>query len=155
MTPSAQPYNPTIKQIHGQCNAYPILLRVLMPLLIGGIIYLLFRTTDLRMFIWLYDLGFRGTIEDLRILATPLRIHIPAWVIFSLPNALWLYGFMASIKMLWYNSKMMWWWMALPALIGCLSELFQAVDLLPGTYDPLDLGLVIFAIIIAIIHKPQ
>jgi len=66
-----------------------IFFAIIFPLLLGGGIYLLFRSKSLWMFAWAEALGWEGALTAAREWARPARPWLPDWVLFSLPTALY------------------------------------------------------------------
>jgi hypothetical protein len=59
------------------------------PLVMGGLAYLLWRSTSLLMFRWFDFLRLHSVINSVRITFAPVRGHIPTWMLYSLPDAAW------------------------------------------------------------------
>ena len=72
---------------------------VLLPLLTGSFIYILFRVETLKMFSWFIKLGIQEEIELLRI--TFSFIRLPYWILFVLPDGLWLFSFISFQQLVW------------------------------------------------------
>jgi len=53
------------------------------------------------MFTWLDALGIRSQVLTLREYAKPYSIALPRWVIFSLPQALWLFSGIVAFSCIW------------------------------------------------------
>ncbi len=125
-----------------------ILLHVMLPLLIGGGIYIGFRSESLLLFQWIEHLGGIHLVTELRALTT--EISLPNWVIYSLPDALWLYAFTYSILLIWEKQmhQISLGWLAIVFILGIGNELGQFYGIIPGTFDPIDLGLSILALFI-------
>lgn len=70
-----------------------VILHIALPIFIGSMIYILFREKNLLMFEWFnyFKLGF--IIDFLRNNFYKYRTYIPKSVLFSLPDALWVYSF--------------------------------------------------------------
>lgn len=70
-----------------------VILHIALPIFIGSMIYVLFREKNLLMFEWFnyFKLGF--IIDFLRNNFYKYRTYIPKSVLFSLPDALWVYSF--------------------------------------------------------------
>ena len=122
----------------------------ILPLFLGGMIYILFRSTSLLMFSWFEILGVNSYITLFR-----EHINLPAkfsWIIFSLPDALWVFSFTCMMAIVWQNrlSFQSLLWIFLAPAIGILSELCQALSIVPGTFDYSDLALIIMASFLAI-----
>ena len=119
------------------------------PLSIGGLIYILFRTDSLLMFRWLDMLGATAFIQSCRKYMID-RLNLPDWIIFSLPDALWVFSFTSLMLIIWhgkfsYNSIF---WLLLAPIIGLFSELGQLVGIIPGTFDIIDLLLILLSAIL-------
>jgi len=119
----------------------------LTPVILGGFIYLTYRTDSLLMFGWFNTIGLT---EYIKILRTSDWLHsttIPNWVIYSLPDALWLFSFTYTTLLLWNFkiNKHSIFWICLAPFIGLSSELGQMIGFIPGTFDVLDLVMLLFA----------
>lgn len=117
--------------------------QVALPLLVGGAIYLLARPDGLRMFAWADALGAGGALHGARASTAALASAMPAWVKWSLPDALWAFALMRVFCILWKSrltgdSAP---WLVGAAVIALGSEVGQALHVVPGTFDPLDLWL--------------
>ena len=82
-----------------------LLLNVILPLFTGGFIYLLFRSERLIMFDWIRFLGFKESLDLLRNDFNSLKSFIPNWVLFSLPDGLWVYSFSSAIIIIWNDNN--------------------------------------------------
>ena len=115
-------------------------------LLLGGLIYILFRTCSLKMFAWYEALGLSSLTIALRKLTFSSTHKIPEWVLFSLPDGLWIFSYVSLMLFIWSNTvsfKNLFWILSIPFLaIG--SEIGQRLGLIPGTFDLPDLLLYIF-----------
>lgn len=106
----------------------------------GGALYVLFRTRALLMFVLADKLGlspFLGTIR-----AAFSHVHLPEFVVFSLPAGFWSGAYVMLMHGLFdrENRQKRLLWASVIPLIGTLSELMQAFRLLPGTFDVADLA---------------
>lgn len=122
----------------------PAILQIYLPLIIGGFIYLGFRSTSLLMFKYFKFLGMQQAIEKLRVFVNPLSDGLPEWVIFSLPDGLWTFAFVAYI--LQVNGGRPSNWLALPVIFSIGVELAQMTQYVPGTFDYIDLIISILAL---------
>lgn len=122
-----------------------IVIHCFIPLFIGGLIYILFRSNTLNMFNWFETLGMDQIIKDLRGLFLLLKPNIPEWVYYSLPNALWVYSFTSGILLIW--GKSLTFWLITPVLFGVLVEFAQYFQIFPGTADIMDFVTGLFAFI--------
>ncbi len=124
-------------------NIKMILIHVISPLIIGGILYVVFRTKSLRMFGWFEFIGFNSEISFLREYVSPLKSWLPSWVYFSLPDGLWVYSFTSIILILWAGKIN--YWLIIPFITGVLVEILQGFTFI-GTFDYLDLAFSILGI---------
>ena len=85
-----------------------------LTLIIGGLIYILFRTDSLVMFKWFAALSLDKPIEYLRDSTLTVKNHLPDWFLFSLPDGLWIFSYITF-------------------------ELGQLFNIVPGTFDAIDL----------------
>lgn len=125
----------------------------ILPLIFGGLIYLTFRSETLSLFTWLNNAGQSDIVEMLRSSRFLQAVKLPDWVKFSLPDALWLFSFNYLLLSLWkfdFNrgSSI---WLFISSAIGISSEIGQLTGLVPGTFDPIDLGFLLFAAFIPFI----
>lgn len=115
-------------------------LHIIIPLFIGGVIYLLFRTENLKMFEWFEIMKLDLVVKNLRMLSLVRNFEYPYWIVFCLPNALWVYSLTAYLLLVWKNSKGAIFWFLLGPAIGLSSELLQINGIFPGTFDSADLA---------------
>jgi len=121
-----------------------------LPVILGGLIYLTYRTDTLTMFDWFNKIGLADTVSLLRSNQHLQGLIIPNWIKFSLPDALWLLSFNYILLTIWdfnVNSQSAF-WLFLAPLIGLFSEIGQLIGLVPGTFDLVDLALLLIATII-------
>jgi len=125
---------------------------VILPLLFGSFIYIHYRATSLIMFRWFDTLGLSSVIGWIR--RWPLPPHPPSWLIFSLPDALWVYAFTSLMLLIWHYriTPASIGWIALAPVIGIGSELGQAIKIVPGTFDLTDLMLLVIASVLPFIN---
>jgi len=134
-----------------------IIIHVIIPMIIGGLLYILYRDNSLLMFYWFRSLGIENFIILMR--ENVLLVNkIPNWVIFNLPNGIWIYSLTSLMLIIWYKdiNKLKYIWLAIGPIIGISAEIGQFIHILPGTFDTTDLILCFFAGIAPfIIFKPQ
>jgi hypothetical protein len=117
-------------------------LHAALPLILGGLVYVLFRRRELVLFEWLSFLHLDEVVRAARDLVAPVRGALPSWVLFNLPDALWgwaLGGFMGCV---WREGspRARAVWIGLGAAMVAAFELLQAPGVLPGTFDWVDLA---------------
>ena len=111
--------------------------------------YVLFRTKALRMFHWFSLLGIDEFIFLIRENLSQLKILLPPWVYYSLPDALWVYAFSSSFLILWEGRLNL--WLSIPFFTGVLVEIAQGVKIFPGTFDLIDLCLTSISLVLSIL----
>jgi hypothetical protein len=118
-------------------------LHIGLPLLVGGGIYLLFRSRSLVMFSWWESLRLLPGVEALRELAAPLSSRLPGWVLYSLPDGTWLYSYIVFYRWIWAGSSSasMVFWIGVGLVMSVGLELGQGMGWLSGTFDLVDLGI--------------
>lgn len=129
-------------------------LTVLLPLLIGAMIYILFRDDSIKMFSWFEKIGIGGFLKIFRE-SISNQSYIPKWIIFSLPDALWAFSFTNIMLIMWQDkiTKSSVLWILLAPAIAILSEVGQALKIVHGTFDILDLILLFIFSIAPILHN--
>lgn len=119
----------------------------LAALFFGGMIYILWRTETLFMFSWFDCLGLDDVIACLRASAEPFLVYLPDWFIFSMPNALWFFSGLILFDFIWGEnlSECKFFWLSLFFVIAVGSEVAQAFQFIPGTFDYQDFLFMIIA----------
>jgi hypothetical protein len=112
----------------------------LISITVGTAIYILFRSTNLLVFIWIENVGLGEDVIELRDWANPILPHLPEFILYSLPDGLWAFSFSASILLIWRNEKSKkYLWLLVPIVFAILPEILQKFKLFPGTFDVYDL----------------
>ena len=128
------------------------ILHCLIPLLLGGLLYILFRSTELRMFNWFSSFGISNVILKARAYFFEIKIHLPSWIYYSLPDGLWVYALTSALLILWNNDKRKAIvWLIVPFSTGILVEILQGLSLFRGTFDILDLTFSSIGLLLSII----
>lgn len=124
-----------------------------ISVLIGGLLYLTFRSESLVMFNWFGRIGLSSEISFLRESCGDISLY--SWVKYNLPAALWLFSYMFIIRGIWLNSQrnviyniFLW---GVPTM-AFASELLQFFGAIPGTFDYKDIiaysaGIIMFFLI--------
>ncbi|KPF98188.1 hypothetical protein IP86_12070 [Rhodopseudomonas sp. AAP120] len=77
---------------------------------------------------------------------------IPAWVVYSMPFALWTFSYMLFVRVIWFElrslSAVIWLWTV--PVVALASEIGQSLRLVPGTFDIIDMITIAFAIAAAL-----
>lgn len=113
----------------------------LFSLIVGSLIYILFRSSSLKVFSWLDLIGINILDSKIRKSALEISSHIPDWILLSLPDGLWLFSYVCLMLCIWGNSITIknFFWITIIPTIAIASEIAQYFKLLQGTFDPLDL----------------
>ena len=110
-----------------------------LSLFVGSLVYLGLRVEPVFFVDSLELESLRQKVFSSPLLST-LRAHTPDWVVYNLPDGLWAYSFMiafgASLGLQNHPFSVV---ATIPFLGGAAYEVAQAFDLVPGTFDPLDL----------------
>ena len=129
----------------------------LIPLFFGGILYILFRSTELKMFKWFSMIGMDNIIYLARTEFYQIRNILPDWIYYSLPDGLWVYSFTSALIIYWHNGvNNVKFWLIIPFFTGVITELLQFFNLFPGTFDFIDLTFYVLGVSLSTIflhHK--
>lgn len=127
-------------------------LHVVAPVAVGALIYLLFRSPDLLVFDWAEQVGLAAPLSSVRDFTLPARSVLPSWFVFSVPDGLWVYGLTAAMALIWggHISVDALPWLASGLVLGGGGELGQMPGLVPGTFDLVDLVMVVGAFVLAL-----
>lgn len=129
-----------------ECRHKIQLLFGIIPLVIGGLIYVCFRSRTLLMFSWFSQIQW-----DYSLLR--LNYQVSDFIKFSLPDGLWLLAYQLIVAAIWKNR------MTVTSVICIYSmplfilveEVFQGIGLVKGTFDYCDLVSYSVAIVLATI----
>ena len=127
------------------------IITALTLLLIGGVLYLLFRPRTLLMHQIFDMLGFGTTLDSWRNIS--ISLAMPEWCVYILPGALWSAAYIFIIDAILHDVSVAH-RLSVAAFIpvaGVLSELLQLPAILPGTFDIADIAAYIVPFIIYLI----
>lgn len=126
----------------------------IFPITIGGLIYLTFRVDTIKMFTWLDKIGTPSFVNSIRKNEFLQSLHIPNWVKYSLPDALWIFSFTYLLLLIW-QFKLTWsnalWFFIAPSA-GLFIEIGQLFKIIQGTFDLVDLLFIIIALTIPFLN---
>lgn len=125
----------------------------LISLLLGSLIYIIFRSTSLKMFSWYKVIGVNDFVLQLRRYFEGYKYLIPNWVLFSLPDGLWTFSYVCLMLWIWKGRvtlKNIFWIIIIP-VVAVFSEVAQLFKILSGTFDLSDLFFYLFGIILPFI----
>ena len=121
----------------------------ILTLVIGGLIYIAYRTDTLLMFKWFAAISLDTPIEYLREMTMSTKSTLPGWFLFSLPDGLWIFSYITLTLLIWKNkiTKQNVFWIGIIPLVAILSELGQLFGIVSGTFDIVDLTFYIVGVI--------
>ena len=116
-------------------------LHIVLPIVVGGLIYIGFRDTRLLFFSWADILELDSLVNYIRRYMNNNFNELHDHVVYSIPGALWLYAFISFNFFLWLedNSKMKMIWLFIPIIIAFSHEFLQKINLVNGTYSNIDI----------------
>ena len=125
---------------------------IIFPLIIGFAIYSLFRTEEIVFYSWVKYFGFNGYIQfnNSNNYQISTHVQVPEWIRFSIPDGLWTYAFTSTIISLW-SHKLNYFWLVAPLFVGVILEILQFYNLIPGTFDLIDLICILLGYSLALI----
>lgn len=106
----------------------------------GTSIYLLFRSREHLGFALLDSVGLTTAVDAIRSLTG--GIDMPEFVRFCLPDGLWTTSYILFSDYINKNERfaIRLLLVSIIPLLGIVSEVLQYVNMIPGTFDPLDLA---------------
>ncbi|MFO7668317.1 MAG: hypothetical protein R6W31_01535 [Bacteroidales bacterium] len=102
----------------------------------GGLIYILFRPAEPAFFNWFYAAGLENWLYAVREQSLSICSSLPQWVVYSLPNGLWVFGYTTIVISIWTGSNSFlkyFWFLSIPVLVFGF-ELLQLTGKLQGTF---------------------
>lgn len=110
-----------------------------MPLTVGALIYIGARPTTLYFVKWLQMVGAGAFYVSLR--SRLACVPASEWIVFNLPDALFAHAVAFAFATLWqgHASHERFMWAAAVFTLTIAPELGQALSLVPGTFDSLDI----------------
>jgi len=108
------------------------------PVVLGGLIYIIFRTDRLIMYHWFEYLNLSDEINTIKSLKNILSL--PDWFIYSLPDGLWVFSYTALSLEIWRSpitQRSFFWIFSIP-IVAVMSEFLQLFKIIPGTFDLID-----------------
>jgi hypothetical protein len=110
----------------------------LLLFLLGGFIYIAFRSTSLRMFRWFEEIGLHNFIMLVR--NSLYDIQIPMIIKYCIPDGLWTLSYILLMDAIWSpNIKRQVLFCGIIPIVGGISEILQYFSVVKGTFDVVDL----------------
>lgn len=128
-----------VKSYPAHSKSYLIVWHI-ASLLLGGVIYILFRVSSLRMFSWFETIGINLVESNLRKNSILIAQYFPDWFLYSLPDGLWIFSYVCLMFCIWRKSisKQNIFWISIVPLTAVGSEFLQIFGLVQGTFDMVD-----------------
>ena len=118
-------------------------------LLVGGSLYLLFRSHNLEMFYWLRTIKLEQFFYQHDFNSTSKLI---SFCVYSLPNGLWLLSAVIFFGLIWKNEKDIFFFYSFSfLLVSLLFEGLQLTKIIPGTFDFNDIFILVISFLIGMI----
>ncbi|OAD42366.1 hypothetical protein LPB303_14810 [Polaribacter atrinae] len=117
---------------------------VLLPIFIGGLIYIVSRSKSLKMFDWFEKINLSNEVSIIRDYFS--NVELPNWIIYNLPDFLWVFSFTSLLFIIWNKKieKENVFYLLFPMGIGVLSEFGQLFSIINGTFDKVDIIFYVF-----------
>ena len=119
--------------------------KVILPLLLGGSIYLFFRDRDNLLFYVIDQIAPHYLLPQ-------FHWFDGTWIANSLPDGLWAYASTSWLLQVWKKTCL---FTNLPLVFAFASEIGQWVSLIPGIFDPVDLWFYFLGYFLARLHKNE
>jgi hypothetical protein len=112
-----------------------------IAVLLGGIIHIIFRSSDILAVPSMSSIGMDRWIQEIRSLELGSNLLFPQWMIYSLPNGLWAFVYAMIISYIWigHSSWLKWVWLFTIPMLVFGFEMLQYLKILPGTFCMEDL----------------
>jgi hypothetical protein len=118
---------------------------ILFPIILGCLIYMIFRSTNILLFEWFNNLGLLSIAMDIRIFFNEDNIIVSNFITQNLPDGLWVFSFTSSFFLIWggySHHKISYFY--IPITLALISEFGQFFGFVVGTFDYLDVIFYIF-----------
>lgn len=117
----------------------------IFSLAVGVLIYVCFRSNSIKI------LGFVDNkfsfLHQMRLEMNSVSRFVPNFVIYNLPDGLFLFSYTTCMLWLWDENQYKYYWVFIIPLLLVIIELLQLNHTLPGTFDILDIAFYIIFII--------
>ncbi len=131
-------------------NRIVVLFLIVIILSAGIFIYAITRSESIYLNQWMAELGNGKVLYFFQALVQ--NVHIPHWIIYSLPDALWMLALTMLILLIWdfklHRKSIL--WIAMAIMVGILFEISQRLHIVHGTFDVIDLILMMMAALLPV-----
>lgn len=115
--------------------------KILLPIGLGGLIYVLFRGDTILINRLLLHSPIGGELAQLRESLLWIQVVTPEWMIYSLPAALWMLSLLLYLLWVWRERRgaafLAWFLLVVAIALG--AEMGQTTSIVPGTFSAGDL----------------
>ncbi len=120
---------------------------VALPLILGIAMYTLFSAGMERQLHALDAVRLGVPLRALRVITLPAGAHAPDAIRFHFADAAWGWALGAALSLVWANDPGVrrTGWFVVGAIFVVGTEIAQLAGLMPGTFDPIDIIVSIFA----------
>lgn len=84
---------------------------------------------------WVRVVNLQNFVDSCRVRPNQL----PSWVLYVLPDMLWVSAFTLIFSSIWGADKSRYYWMLIPIALALSSEMGQKLGFISGTYDSSDI----------------
>lgn len=127
---------------------------IIVPLILGTIIYILFRTESTYIFTFLKLIRIDNLVKNnIRQNFYILNNKTLYFIIFNMPNLLWTYALTSLLNIIWIKKSLSYYLILsiLFVFIIIFPELLQKINFFPGQFDLMDLIASIIGFILSVI----
>ena len=116
-----------------------IIFNVIVPIILGVMIYIKYRNINIIMFEWFDLFCIDNIIFYIR--NHSYLSNVPFWFKYNFPDGLWVYSFTNLMILVWKNNinKSNIYFFYIISLIASSLEVAQLYRIIPGTYDLADI----------------
>ena len=118
---------------------------IIVPIILGLFIYIVYRSNDTIIFYWFSCIGIEFIIDSIRN-SDIFFLNIPFWLKYNFPDGLWVYSLINIFLFIWIDdiNKHNFYYVYISVLIACICEILQFYNIIPGTYDFIDILFYLF-----------
>lgn len=130
-------------------------LNIILPFVLGSLVYICWRAPSLRMFDWIDQVGLGNHCDELRDFSSVYLAGLPDWFLYSFPDGAWVWSLTAIYIHIWKYSlgREAYFWISSGLIIGLSLEFGQYFNIISGTFDVLDLLVMILSFAVASITQ--
>ncbi|HUR31485.1 MAG TPA: hypothetical protein VMZ69_08620 [Saprospiraceae bacterium] len=133
-------------------NRWKVIIISTASLLLGALLYSATRSESIYLNQFVSQFGDGAVLRFFQKLIH--NTDIPEWIIYSLPDGLWMFALILLILMLWdfKLNKGSFLWVIIAFFLGILFEALQGLHIVRGTFDIIDIYFILIAVILPILY---